>query len=531
MALDGIFKNIRVYYLAFIVYWGIILFGYDTGIAGGVVSQPYFQKHFGLTNADGTKNVARTNNVSSIVVSVLQGGAFFGALGSAPISSRFGRKWTLVMFTAIFSVGAVLTTVAKDKHTGLELIYAGRVISGFGIGGISAVAPAYVSECSPKEVRGRITGLFQIMVAIGVMISYFINFGISEHVKTGPNVWRIPFGFQLVPAGIMLFGLLTVKESPRWLASVGRTQDALRNLAYLRKEPATSEAVAHEMAEIEAQIAEERAAREGLGLKEAFFAKGNFIRFVIAFVIFLLQQWGGQNSVGYYAPQIFASIGYSGTQNSLLASGIYGVVKVVATAFFIFFFVESLGRRLSLIISSFGMGTLFFIIGAILKTHPPVAAKPGQEINPPPASKAMAAMLYIYVCFYSMGWGPLPWVYVSDIFPTRTRHYGLALASASQWLWNFVVSKVTPQMITNLGYKIFLMFGTINVAAMGTFAFFIPETKGRSLEDMDVIFGAVDARERADNIARRERENERGAGAGPGAGAEGKDSDSIHEKV
>jgi hypothetical protein len=171
--------------------------------------------------------------------------------------------------------------------------------------------------------------------------------------------------------------------------------------------------------------------------------------------------------------------------------------------------VESLGRKLSLFISAIGMGTLFFIIGSILKTHPPPTPIPGQTVNPPPASQAMAGMLYIYVCFYSMGWGestflsriylfstpilfylgPLPWVYVSDIFPTRTRHYGLALASSSQWLWSkslyasragmdnelfcypdFVVSKVTPQMITNLGYKIFLMFATINIVAMGIFS-------------------------------------------------------------
>ena len=191
------------------------------------------------------------------------------------------------------------------------------------------------------------------------------------------------------------------------------------------------------MAEIDAAIEEERVAREGLGLREAFLGKGNFIRFVIAFVIFLLQQWSGQNSVNYYAPQIFASIGYTGTKNSLLASGIYGVIKVVATAIFIFFGVEWLGRKLSFIISAFGMGTLFFIIGAILKTHPPPAESAADIVtDPEPASKAMAAMLYIYVCFYSMGWGPLPWVYVSDIFPTRTRHYGLATASASQWLWS-----------------------------------------------------------------------------------------------
>jgi len=118
----------------------------------------------------------------------------------------------------------------------------------------------------------------------------------------------------------------------------------------------------------------------------------------------------------------------------------------------------------------------------------------------------MAAMLYIYVCFYSMGWGPLPWVYVSDIFPTRTRHYGLALASASQWLWNFVVSKVTPTLNTDLGYKMFLMFATINIGGMAVFSLLIPETKGRSLEEMDVIFGSISSEQRQADIEKRERE-------------------------
>ncbi|KAJ7129870.1 general substrate transporter [Mycena crocata] len=502
----GRLQNIRVYWLAFIVYWGIVLFGYDTGIAGGVVSQNYFRAHFGLLGPDGKPITSKTNAVSANVVSVLQAGAFFGALGSAPISAKIGRKWTLVIFTFIFSIGAVLTTVAKSPSNGLALIYAGRVISGVGIGAISAVAPAYVSECSPKDVRGRITGLFQITVAIGVMISYFINYGISQNPKiaNSPEVWQLPFGFQLVPAGIMLFGLFTVKESPRFLASANRSEEALANLAYLRKLPPTADAVIHELAEIESAIAEERAARDGLGWKEAFFGKGNFIRFVIAFFVFFLQQWGGQNSVGYYAPQIFASIGYTGAKNSLLASGVYGVVKVVATAIFVFFFVDSLGRKLSLFISAIGMGGFFFIIGALLKEFPPPANSSTASPDPPPASKAMAAMLYLYVCFYSMGWGPLPWVYSSDIFPTRTRHYGLAVASGSQWLWNFVVAKVTPDMITKLGFKIFFMFGTINIGAMATFSLIIPETKGRSLEDMDIIFGSTTQEQRTANIAARE---------------------------
>ena len=134
-----------------------------------------------------------------------------------------------------------------------------------------------------------------------------------------------------------------------------------------------------------------------------------------------------------------------------------------------FFLVESLGRKLSLFISAMGMGVLFFIVGALLKEFPPPASPP-DGFKPPPASKAMAAMLYIYVCFYSMGWGPLPWVYVSDIFPTRTRHFGLATASASQWFFNFIVSKWTPDMKTALGYKIFIMFATINIGGMAVFS-------------------------------------------------------------
>ena len=139
--------------------------------------------------------------------------------------------------------------------------------------------------------------------------NYAVIVGISLHVESGFAVWRIPLGFQLVPAGIMAFGLLTVPESPRWLASNGRNEEAIQNLAYLRRLPIDDDFVRHEMAEIEAAITEEREARKGLGLKEAFFGKGNSIRFVIAIVIFLLQQWSGQNSVNYYAPQIFQSVG------------------------------------------------------------------------------------------------------------------------------------------------------------------------------------------------------------------------------
>ncbi|KAG8902014.1 hypothetical protein FRB99_004863 [Tulasnella sp. 403] len=493
----SIWKNSRVYMLACIVYWGILLFGYDTGVAGGVIATKAFKQAFGLEGAP----QSHVDNVSSNVVAVLQGGAFFGALGSAPTSAAIGRRWTLLIFTVVFVVGAVLQTIAGPGSGGLNLIYVGRVIAGVGVGAISAVAPAFVSECCPKEVRGRITGSFQIWVATGVMLSYFVNYGLSLHITTGPRVWRIPFGFQLVPGGIMGIGLIWARESPRYLARAGKTDAALKNLAYYRRSTIDDPEVRAEMTEIEATVLEEKEARAGLGWKEAFFGPGNWIRFLIAIVIFVLQQFAGQNSVGYYAPRIFASIGYQGTSQSFLASGVYGIVKVVATAIFIFFGVERFGRKWSLFWSAIWMGILFYIIGALLKEHPPV---PNNNGYVPPASKAMAGLLYIYCVAYSFGWGPLPWVYVSDIFPNRTRHYGLATASATQWLFNFTISKITPTMVTHLGYKIFLTFATINILGMATFSYFIPETKGRSLEEMDIIFGAITADQRARDIRKAE---------------------------
>ncbi|KAF8321147.1 general substrate transporter [Clavulina sp. PMI_390] len=492
------FDNIHVYFLAASAYWGIVLFGYDTGVAGGIITQTAFKDNFGLANA----TTAHVNAVSSNVVSVLQGGAFFGAIGSAPLSSAIGRRFAIIVFALIFIVGAILTTVAGPGNKGLNEIYVGRVISGLGIGGISAVAPAYVSECSPKNVRGRITGMFQIFVALGVAISYWTNYGVSQHIKGGAKVWRVPFGIQLVPAGFMTIGVLLSKESPRWLIMKGRETEGLKNLAFLRRRSTTDPEILIELAEIEAAVREEREAREGLGWQEAFLAPGNRIRFIIAFMIFLLQQFSGQNSVNYYAPTIFQSIGYSKNGSSLLASGVYGLVKLAMTTIFIFFLVDLAGRKWSLFVSGFGMGTLFFIVGALLKTYPPDP----KAANPAPASKAMAGLLYIYVCFYSCGWGPVPWVYCSDIFPNRTRHYGLAMASATQWLFNFVLSKITPTMVTNLGWKLFMTFATINILGCCTFALLIPETKNKSLEEMDIMFGAVSSEKRAEDISRAQHD-------------------------
>ncbi|KAL7412364.1 putative high-affinity glucose transporter of the major facilitator superfamily [Mrakia frigida] len=512
---DSRFQNSRVYLLTIIAYLGIFLFGYDTGVAGGIVSTAPFQRDFKYSAAFypdlNDKQLAKKQaDIASNVVSLLQVGAFFGALGSAPITQRIGRKWALMLGTIVFTIGAILQTVPKGgASSGLALMYSGRVVSGLGVGLMSTVCPTYVSELAPKNVRGRITGLFQIVVVIGVAFSYWIEYAISvSAMKSSSASWRIPIAFQIVPSGLMILLLPLIKESPRWLVSRGRDDEALANLAWARKRGPEDPRVLEEFAEIAAAHQEEVETTSGTSWRECW-APGMRIRFFIAFAMFFLQQWAGQNSISYYAPTIFKSIGLQGTSTGLLASGIYGIVKIVATSIFIFVGIERFGRRLSLGFGASFMSMFLLIIGAIFITHVPDA----KATHAAPASIAMAAMIYCFVIPYCFSWGPVPWVYCSEIFPMRLRHYGMAVAAATQWAFNFTLTKITPYLVLDLpNGKLFFMFAGVNVLS-AAFGFWLPETRGLSIEEMDILFGSTtqDARDRYVAAQHKQQEAQHGS--------------------
>ncbi|GMK56155.1 hypothetical protein CspeluHIS016_0212110 [Cutaneotrichosporon spelunceum] len=490
----GFMANSRAYLMAAIGFLGIFLFGYDTGLGGGILGLPTFQREFGLVDENG-KPVPNLATLQGNVVSILQGGAFFGALFGAPMEDGLGRKRGLMVGCVIFIIGGVIQTACFGS---IDQVYVGRFVAGFGVGAMSTVCPTYASEIAPKEIRGRITGLFQIIVVTGVMISFWINYGVSfMDESAGSKQWRIPIGFQLVPVGIMIILLPFLKESPRWLALKHRDGEALANLAWVRKLPESDPSVCLEMAEITAAIREAEAIKKGASWRE-IFVKGNRARFVIAFVIFTLQQWSGQNSISYYAPIIFSSIGIKGTHTTLLTSGIYGIVKIVATSIFIFFGVERFGRKKPLLVGIALMSVFLWIIGAVFNTHQPDK----NATDPSSASIAMAAMIYLYVIPYCFSVGPLPWVICSEIFNNSTRHYGLMTAACSQWLWNFVVTMATPHMVEKLPHGgIFFFFACINIISFILGIFFLPETKGVSLEAMDVLFGLTTEEEREKDIS------------------------------
>ncbi|KAJ5269689.1 hypothetical protein N7505_005447 [Penicillium chrysogenum] len=486
------FKNYRVYILTSVAYLGSLLFGYDTGVMGSVLALSSFKRDFGLPLESSGFSDEKNAHISSNVVSLLTAGCFFGSIFAAYMNDRLGRRYSLMIFALIFLVGAAVQVAA---HHEIGVIYGGRVIAGFGIGGMSSITPVFVSENCPPATRGRVAGLFQEFLVIGSTFAYWLNYGVALHVPEGTSQWRIPVGIQLVPGGLMLIGLFFLKESPRWLMTKGRRDEALQSLVYIRNEPETSEAIQVEFAEISAAIHEEMQATEGLTWKECL-KPSNRYRFFLAFVLMFWQQFSGTNSIGYYAPQIFASVGLSKTDSSLFATGIYGTVKVVATAIFLVVGIDRWGRKKSLIGGAAWMASMMFIIGAVLATNPPNP----EATSVSSASTAMVAMIYLYVIGYSASWGPVPWVYLGEIFPTRLRAYGVGFGAATQWLFNFVITEVTPRAINKIGWKTFLMFG-IFCFAMGTFVIvFFKETKGRTLEEMDLIFGAVDEQQRRADV-------------------------------
>ncbi|KAJ5808640.1 hypothetical protein N7474_009909 [Penicillium riverlandense] len=461
----------RAAYLVALSCIGSFLFAYDTGIVGGVLTLPSFQKDMGITAETQT-------NVSSLSASLLQAGAFFSCFFVWPFTARYGRRLSIVLAAMIFNVGAILQLFHAN---GVATWYAGRVIAGIGIGFATVIVPLYTAEMAPKQIRGQLGSMFQFFFTLGVMTSYWVDYGVSTGIDSSTKQWRIPVGLQLVPGVILCAGMLLVKESTRWLAKRGRPDDALESLIWVRG--GDSAAVREEMAEILAGIQEEERITEGLTWKE-FLLPANRFRMFVSITIQIGVQLTGNTSLAYFSPQVFSAVGAG--NNALFFSGFFGVAKVVSCLFFLAILVERIGRRGSLMAGSFIMGALFLIVALITATHPPSPDATGISSY----SIASLTMIYLEAMVYNMSWGPVPWLYMAEIFPTRIREGGVAIGTATQWLFNFAFSQITPHAVNNLGWKTFLMFCIFNWALVLYTWLFIKETKGKSLEEMELVFNA-----------------------------------------
>ena len=472
----------RAVYLTVLCCIGSFLFAYDTGIVGGILTLSSFQKDFRYTKKEKTQ-------VNSNCVSILQAGAFFGCFCIWPITGRFGRRIGLMTSSLVFCVGAILQVVNTHK---IGVFYAGRVISGFGVGGATVLVPMFGAEMVPKEIRGKLGSCFQLFFATGVAVSYWVDYACQAGISsTSSTQWQVPIGLQLVPGALLGLGMLLVKESTRWLAKKGRNEEAFESLLWVRGGVDTPE-VRAEFAEIQAGIELEIAQSEGLTWKELMLPSNRY-RMFIAITIQLCAQLTGNTSLAYYAPQIFSTIGAG--NKVLFITGFFGIAKMFGVLTFLIFFVEGFGRRKPFMVGVFAMGSFMLIIAILVATNPPKAGNASIDS----ASAAGIAMVYLEAISFNMSWGPLPWLYIGEIFPSRIREIGIASGAASQWLFNFVMSQITPHAIANIGWRTFLMFAIFNYAIIFYSWFFLKETSGFSLEEMEVVFGTVDRLPTKDN--------------------------------
>ena len=278
-------------------------------------------------------------------------------------------------------------------------------------------------------------------------------------------------------------------ESPRWLAKKDRWEDAQRVLTSIRKLPADHEYILAELGDIRQQCEERSTTR--LTKKQSFkklFEHGTRNRLAIGLLLMACQNLTGVNILTYYSPRIFETLGITGTNTKLFATGFYGVAKTLGMIFFSLYLVEKVGRRNGLIWGAFiGSLPMWYIGGYVLQADPAGAAARGVVTRDGAGYFAMVCV-YLYGFIYCATWQGITWVYCSEIFPLDIRMLCVAITTADQWLWSFVVARTTPYMITSMGYSLYFLFGAFMVM-MGFWAFFfIPETKGLTLEDMDALF-------------------------------------------
>ncbi|ORY93621.1 sugar transporter [Syncephalastrum racemosum] len=471
----------RVYFAVIFSSIGGFLFGYDQGVMSSILTMPHWTAYF--------------NDPDSVwrgfITSIYLLGAFVGGLVSGPTSERIGRKRSIMAATIFFWFGTSMQTGASS----VNLLMAGRFFQGIAIGMYSMNVTVYQSELSPPHLRGRAISFQQLSIVTGIMVSFWIGYGCA-YIDSDAS-WRVPLGLQLAPSVLLFFGCLILPYSPRWLCSKGRYDEALETLAKLHADGDKQDPyVLKQYNEIIEQIKweDQNAVHSYI---EVFKSASIRKRVCLAAGMQMMQQWTGINAVLYYAPFIFKSAGMTDNLSTLLATGVNGIVCVIFTVPAVIF-IDRWGRKNTLLAGGFGMGISMMIAGALLKVYPYVE----NGYNNTSAQYGAVSMMFIFSACFSTSWGPVGWIYPAEIFPNRARAKATSISTAMNYIMNFVIGEITPIMIDRIAYGTYLFFFATNMICITIVYLFYPETKNRTIEEMEILFDGEGA-EAIERIARQ----------------------------
>ncbi|KAF4971568.1 hypothetical protein FSARC_1634 [Fusarium sarcochroum] len=454
---------------------GGFLFGYDTGQISSMVLFEDFKDRF----AQGPEgNKAWVPIIQSILVSLMSIGSLLGALSGAYTADWWGRRKSMTFGVAIFIIGNIIQITAMESWVHMMM---GRFVAGLGVGNLSVGVPMFQSECSPREIRGAVVASYQLMITIGILVSNIACYGFKR-MDTSSASWRIVIGLGILfslPLGI---GILVVPESPRWLASKGDWEGAQLALGRLRgmKNNLDNPLVQDDLREMKGILEKERQVGQG-GWIECFNPKSGIPKLVwrtfLGFFIHFLQQWTGVNYFFYYGATIFES---AGIEDPIQTQLILGAVNVVTT-FMGLWFVDKFGRRWPLFIGALWQAGWLAVFAAV-----------GTAINPE-ESKAVGIVLIVCACMFiasfASTWGPMAWVVIGETFPLRTRAKQASIATAGNWLGNFMIAFLTPLATAGIHYSYGFVFVGTNLAAAVLVWFFLFESRTLSLENVDLMYG------------------------------------------
>ncbi|EDO14502.1 hypothetical protein Kpol_281p3 [Vanderwaltozyma polyspora DSM 70294] len=474
-------KIYNIYVIGFVSCISGLMFGFDISSMSSMIGTDAYKQYFG--SPDATKQGGITSSMAA--------GSFVGSLLSPLFSDVFGRRVSLHICSTFWLIGATLQCASQD----LAMLVVGRLVSGIGIGFGSAVAPVYCSEVAPPKIRGAIAGLFQLSVTLGILILYYVGYG--AHFITSASSFRLTWGIQLVPGFVLLVATFFLPESPRWLANKGFWEKATYNICRINNtDPDNiSEEVAIQLEEMNTQVMDDKEADSFTYAN--LFRKKTIKKTIVGMSAQMWQQLSGINVMMYYIVYIFQMAGYSG--NAVLVSGSINYILNVAMTIPALFVIDKLGRRPILIVGGILMFVWLFAVAGLLSVYsvPVPGGVGGNETvnimipdNHKHAAKGVIACCYLFVCTFAPTWGIGIWIYCSEIFNNSERAKGSSLSAAVNWIFNFALGLFVPSAFQNITWKTYLMFGIFSVAlTIHTFLMF-PETKGKTLEEIDQMWEA-----------------------------------------